>query len=308
MSLDGDHSLAKPLGGGEGVPIEFPPERIIAQPHRGQWAALVAFAVVGSSGILVVTGLGEVHGSAESVGRDRQDRLELEVPITDGPVASAAVYAIKVDGFPAIGRSDAKVTLVALTDYECTNCEIARSIVFSLRGSYGDDLRIVWKPIARSPRAIPALVGGCAAALQGEFERYDAAIWGLGPDRASRFNQPVELPDAANPSCATEPAGCREVTRTARDLGLDGTRFASAMKRCAVAIDASARELDALHVTATTYFVNGRMVDPWGTESAATFQNLIDVELAKARQRIAAGASRDRYYDQWVLDVGQTTR
>lgn len=308
MSLDGDSSLARPLGGGGGMPIEFPPEKIVARPERGRWAALVAFAIVGSTGILFVTGLGEVHGSAEYAWRDRKDQLELEVPITDGPVASAAVYAIKVDGLPAIGRTDAKVTLVALTDYECTNCETARSIVFSLRGSYGDDLRIVWKPIARNPRAIPSLVGACAAALQGEFERYDAAIWRLGPDRAIRFAGPVELPDGAHPSCVSEPSGCREVTRTARDLGLDGTRFASAMKRCAATVGASRRELEGLDITSATYFVNGRMVDPWATESAATFQNLIDVELAKARQRIAAGASQDRYYEQWVLDVGRTTR
>ena len=306
--FDGEDSLAKPLGGGDGVPIEFPPERIVAQPHRGRWAVLIAFAVVGSTGILVISGLGEVHGSAEHALRDRKDQLELEVPITDGPVTSSVVYSIKVDGLPMIGRSDAKVTLVALTDYACTNCDLARSIVFSLRGSYGDDLRIVWKPIASNPRTIPSLVGACAAALQGEFERYDAAIWRLGPDRAIRFGQPGELPDGANPSCASEPAGCREVTRTARDLGLDGTRFASAMKRCAATVGASRRELDELDITSTTYFVNGRMVDPWATESAATFQNLIDVELAKARRRIAAGASADRYYDQWVLDVGETRR
>lgn len=298
MSLDGDDSLAQPLGGGDGVPVEPPPPIRIARPAHGKWAALAAFAIVGSTGILVVSGLGEVHGSAENALRDKQ-RFELEVPITDGPLASSAVYAIRVDGHPSLGRSDAKVTLVALADYTCPNCDVSRSIVFGLRGSYGDDLRIVWKPLARDLRALPALVGACAAALQGEFERYDDAIWRIGAER---------LPDASHPNCASEPAGCREVTRTARDLGLDGERFASAMRRCAVTVAASRRELDDLHMTATAYFVNGRMVDPWGIETAGTFQNLIDVELAKARRRIADGASQERYYGQWVLDVGETKR
>ena len=45
-------------------------------------------------------------------------------------------------------------------------------------------------------------------------------------------------------------------------------------------------------------------LDPWGLELAGTFHDLIDVELAKARRRIAAGATPERYYQQWVLDVG----
>ena len=139
------------------------------------------------------------------------------------------------------------------------------------------------------------VVGG--AALQGELARYDDAIWRLGADR---------LPDAATPTCASDLAGCRDVNRTARDLGLDDQRFASAMKRCAATITASSRELATLNVTDQAYFVNGRMVDPWGLELAGTFQNLIEVELAKARRRIAVGATPARYYEQWVLDVGAT--
>jgi hypothetical protein len=293
-----DDSLARALGSGEGVPIEPPEERPATpvSPSRARWTGLAAFAIVGASGILVISGLGEVQ-AVGSVDHAWRDRLQLEVPITDGPPASSQVYAVKIDGLPALGRSDAKVTLVAVTDYTCTSCEVTHSIIGGLRGAYGDDLRIVWKPIAREPRSTPALVGACAAALQGELERYDRAIWRLGPER---------LPDAANPSCASELSGCREVIRTARDLGLDAQRFASAMKRCAATVSASQRELATMNIHDRAYFVNGRMVDPWGLELAGTFQNLIDVELAKARRRIAAGATPERYYDQWVLDVGTT--
>lgn len=289
-------SLARALGSGEGVPVE-PPEvvRITrVSPSRARWTALAAFAIVGATGIVVVSGLGEVQ-AVGSVDRAWRDRPQADVPITDGPPAK--VYAVRIDGLPALGRSDAKVTLVAAVDYTCLTCDVTRSIIGGLRGSYGDDLRIVWKPIAREPRSTPALVGACAAALQGELERYDDAIWRLGPDR---------LPDAATPSCASEPVGCREVTRTARDLGLDVERFASAMKRCAVTVGASQRELATMAIHDRAYFVNGRMVDPWGLDLAGTFHSLIDVELAKARRRIAAGSTPERYYQQWVLDVGAT--
>lgn len=293
-----DGSLARPLGTSEGVPVE-PPEPIRAtraSTSRSRWLALAAFAVVGSTGILVISGLGDVQ-AVGTIDNAWRDRLELQMPISDGPPASSQVYAVKVNGLPSVGRSDAKVTLVAVTDYTCTTCEVTRSIVAGLRGAYGEDLRIVWKPVAREPRAVPALVGACAAALQGEFARYDEAIWRLVPDR---------LPDYLDPSCVTESTGCREVMRTARDIGLDGQRFASAMKRCASVVAESQRELAAMSITDRAYFVNGRMVDPWGLEHAGTFQNLIDVELAKARNRIAAGATAERYYDQWVLDVGAT--
>lgn len=288
-------SLARALGSGEGVPIE-PPETLPitrVSPSRARWTALAAFAIVGATGILVISGLGDVE-AVGSVDRAWRDRLQAEVPITDGPPASSQVYAVKVDGLPAIGRPDAKVTLVAATDYTCTTCDVTRAILVGLRGAYGDDLRIVWKPIAREPRSTPALVGACAAALQGELERYDDAIWRLAPDR---------LPDAANPSCASELSGCREVLRIARDSGLDAQRFASGMKRCAATVGASQRELATMDVHDRAYFVNGRMVDPWGLDNLGTFQSLIDVELAKARRRIAAGTPPERYYDQWVLDA-----
>lgn len=298
--LDVD-TLARSLGDGEGVPVEPPEPLKIAKPARSKWVALAAFGIVGSTGILVITGLSDVHGSTEHAWRDRAE-LEIPAVLPDGPPISDPVYAIHVDGLPTIGRSDAKVTLVAVTDYTCRNCEASRAIVAGLRGSYGEDLRIVWKPIVRDASAAPALAGACAAALQGELERYDAAIWRIV--QAPSYDAPP-LPDAADPSCASQPAGCRQLTRTARDLGLDGMRFASAIKRCAPIVAASSRELAQLGVVGTTYFVNGRMVDPWGAENAGTFASLIDVELAKARRRIADGATQARYYEQWVIGVGR---
>jgi hypothetical protein len=304
MSLDGE-SLALPLGG-EGVPVE--PPGPIPKPGKPQpWIALAAFAIFGATTILIVSGLGDVHGvEAGAMWRDQPDsNLEL----VDGPVSSSVVYAVRVDGLPAIGRSDAKVTLVVVTDYACPVCERTRPIIQSLRGSYGEDLRIVYKPFARSAASMPSLAGACAAALQGEFVRYDEALWRIAVQRMDRTTTTtVELPDGATPDCASDLAGCREVTRTARDLGLESMRFASAIRRCGGVVRANQVELAKLGVDAPAFFVNGRMVDPWGVENQGTFQSLIDVELAKARRRIAAGSSQERYYQQHVLDVGLTAR
>jgi hypothetical protein len=304
MHGDGE-SLARPLGGGEVGPVELPPARL-APPRstRTQWYGLVAFALFGVTSILIGSGLHELSGAATHAKLPWERMAELEVPITDGPPTSTIVYAVSVDGLPAVGKADAKVTLVAITDYACLGCERARTLLHSLRGSYGDDLRIVFKP----KQATPAAAAACAAGLQGEFERFDEALWRASIDRTGGAEVAIPQPDAATPGCAGAMGGCKALSRIARDQGLDMSRFGSAIKRCAATVWASEAELEVLRVSSPTFFVNGRMVDPWGIEHAGTFQSLIDVELAKARRRIAAGASQERYYQQWVIDVGQTAR
>ncbi|MBA2539212.1 MAG: thioredoxin domain-containing protein [Deltaproteobacteria bacterium] len=269
------------------------------------WLALSVFAIFGATTILIVSGLNDVHGVTASV-MWRDDKLPDEV-LPDGSPTSTPVHAVSIALLPSIGRADAKVTLVVVTDYVCPICESTRPLLQSLRGSYGEDLRIVFKPYAKSPESTPSLTGACAAALQGEFERYDEALWRIGV-QAMELYASVKLPDAARPGCASELGGCRDVSRTARDLGLESARFASAIKRCSGVVRANQVELAKLGVDAPAFFINGRLVDPWGVETPGTFHSLIDVELAKARRRIASGASQDRYYQQWVLDVGQTSR
>lgn len=293
--LDGD-SLARSLGGGEVGPVELPPARIRVTgiETRRRWIWLAAFAVLGATVILVIDNEPTAAGDVDKVWQAGAAEDPPTVP-ANGLLARDEVYAIQVDGLPSAGRSDAMVTLVAVTDYGCVGCERGRSMLQSLRNSYGDELRIVWKPHATGDE-IPSAAGACAAALQGDHLRYDDAAWKMGIEKSRQRSTPIALPDRDG------------VTRIARELGLDLTRFASALRRCEVAVKTSTRELDAVGVSTPAYFVNGRMVDPWGTESIGTFQSLIDLELAKARRRIAAGSPADHYYRDWVLVVGQTTR
>jgi len=104
---------------------------------------------------------------------------------------------VSIDGLPSIGPSDAKVTLVVVSDYACPVCERTRAMLQGLRGSYGEDLRIVFKPFVTSPDSAPSLTGACAAALQGEFERYDEALWRVGVQKMTTYYG-VAMPDAAS--------------------------------------------------------------------------------------------------------------
>jgi predicted DsbA family dithiol-disulfide isomerase len=72
---------------------------------------------------------------------------------------------------------------------------------------------------------------------------------------------------------------------------------------CHELVQKDMRELTALGVGSTpTFFINGRyMVGAAPTES---FVQLVEEELKKANERIAAGTPAASYYQQAVLDKG----
>jgi hypothetical protein len=291
-------SLARPLGGGDVGPIEPPPRILRARVERSaraRWLGLGAFAITGATGILVASGVGESL-TADMRSAFRADLPDAPQPKTsDAALARDTVFAVHVAGLPTIGPSDAMVTLVVVTDYGCVGCERARPMLESLRGSYGDYLRIVYKPKADA-KTTPSALGACAAALQNSFQVYDQALWRTGIEKSRSLGLPIEVPDEA------------KVMRVARDLGLDLVRFASNVRLCEATVRASTRELAKLRIEAPAFFVNGRLVDPWGIEAIGTFQSVIDEELVTARRRIAAGTTRERYYEQWVVDAGHLER
>ncbi len=296
MALFDSQSLAQPLRETEGLPIE-PPEEL-RRPSRMRWLAVAGCAIAGATTILIASGVGDAPAS-----------LTAFVPLSDAGIDGtpgdastvdaivrarrSTTFAVPVDGVPAVGRADAKVTLVVVTEYGCSACEEARGMLRSLRERYGADLRIVAKPFA-TPGSRPSLVGACAAARQGEVERIDEAMWRVGIEKARALGTPVSLPRAP------------EVLAIARDLGLDLQRYAADLDRCAITVRNSRRELDAFHVSAPGYFINGQMLE--GVQSIDALATSIEDELAKATQRIREGTTPERYYQEWVIDLGRTMR
>jgi protein-disulfide isomerase len=300
--MDEGASLARPLGETSGAPIEWPEEVRTRRPKIGQWFGLAAFAVIGATTILIASGIGEgpernaaalepiaTIGSAAPV---VPKTLEAAPTRGDGyaRLARPVVYAVPLDGAPAVGREDAVVTLVVAHDYLCAPCEQARDAIAGLRAKYGDDLRVVYKPYAGNSDNRPALEAACVAARHGAFDRFDDALWRAGVGRANSLGVRTVLPDDD------------KLDRIVRDLGIELPR--AELERCAVFVRNSRRELDALHVVAPVYFVNGRLVEGKPAELPA----VIDEELARAAERLRDGATRERYYREWVLDLGKTTR
>src|SRR5688572_25686757 len=60
---------------------------------------------------------------------------------------------------PSWGKSDAPVTIVAFSDFECPYCTRVKPTLKGIQQKYGpDQVRIVWKnnPLPNHPRARPA--------------------------------------------------------------------------------------------------------------------------------------------------------
>jgi protein-disulfide isomerase len=203
-------------------------------------------------------------------------------------------YAVPIDGDPVEGPADAKITVVKAYDYACPFCEKVRDAMAELRKKYPNDLRIVYKQLVVHPQQARAgALAACAADKQGKFREFDTLLWDEGYKKR-QFET----------DCWDAPAGCPIMVGFAQQLGLNLDKFKADMKGdCRQLVDKDMRELGALGVGSTpTFFINGRyMVGAAPTES---FVTLVEEELKKANERIAAGTPAASYYQQAVLDKG----
>ncbi|HWO17973.1 MAG TPA: thioredoxin domain-containing protein [Kofleriaceae bacterium] len=236
----------------------------------------------------------------------------------------AKTYAVPVDGDPAEGPADAKVTLVKAYDYACGYCEKVRPTLDQLKQKYGKDLRIVFKQLVIHPKnAMVGALAFCAATKQGKGMEMDRLIWDKGfnarqldltdvpltqpaqpaPGQAAPGQPPAPAP-AQTVKCWDHPDGCKNVYGYAAELGLDMNRFKADMKdECTKLVASDGRHLSQFSVSSTpAFFINGRFLS--GAQPIEQFSNLIDEELKKANERIAAGTPAASYYQQWVMDKG----
>jgi Na+/H+ antiporter NhaA len=139
------------------------------------------------------------------------------------------------------GSEDASVTLVEYGDYQCPYCGQAESVIRQLLDSFGDDLRYVWRHLPLSDvheHAQMAAEAAEAAAEQGEFWRMHDVLL----DHQGDLTPP-------------------DLTRYARDLGLDVDRFLECvrLRRNAPRIAEDVASADASGVAGTpSFFINGK--------------------------------------------------
>lgn len=232
-------------------------------------------------------------------------------PAGGGPGAAAArpprlepdrakTYSMPVDGDAVDGPADAKVTLVKAYDYACPYCERVRGTMDELRKKYGNDLRVVYKQLVVHPStAMSPALAFCASAKQGKFRQMDDLLWDKGFKGRAFFAKEV----TENQKCWESAEGCPLLNGYAQELGLNMTQFKSDMKDCMALVQKDMKDLQSLNVSATpAFFINGRYAV--GAMGADSFSTIIDEELKKATERIAAGVPQASYYQQVVVEKG----
>jgi Na+/H+ antiporter NhaA len=162
------------------------------------------------------------------------------------------------------GPNDAPVTLVEYGDYECPYCGRAEVVIRELLDSFGDDLRYVWRQLPLNDvhsHAQMAAEAAEAAGAQGSF-------WEMH-DRLLADQDELTAPD---------------LTRHARELGLDVDRFWDDLRRRehASRVDRDVTSADSSGVVGTpTFFINGRRHR--GAYDVETLTKAVQAARARAR-------------------------
>jgi protein-disulfide isomerase len=225
----------------------------------------------------------DIQGLRAQLGRGAPGAPPAQPPRPD----PSKVYAVATAGAPAIGPGVAPLTIVMAYEYACPWCSRQQEAFQAIRSAYGDDVRFVYRPfVVHEEVASDAAVAACAADRQGKFAEVNEALWKdvfakRAFDRASVERVAGGVPGIDAAKLRADMDGeCRSVLARERDA------------------------LSALGVNGTPQvWVNGRPV-PGGFKSLDAMKPLLDEELARAKERIAAGTSRDAYYAEWVLKKG----
>ena len=183
---------------------------------------------------------------------------------------------------PARGPVDALVTLVEFGDFQCPFCARYQTALSQLLERYPQDVRLVFKqsPLPFHPDAVGAAEASLAAMAQGKF-------WPLHDRLFAHQDQ----------------LGREALLAHATAVGLDLARFQAELEaqkyrpRVEADRDAAGR-VDARGTP--NVFINGRKVV--GARDLEELVALVEEELAKARQVVAAGTPRAAVYQRIVAE------
>jgi protein-disulfide isomerase len=118
------------------------------------------------------------------------------------------------------GPSDAAVTIVVFSDFQCPHCRAADSALTALRTRFGDDLAVVYRHfILNGPASVRAAVASECGHLAGAFDAVRKLLY-MSADslQTARWAQ---LADRAGVADTIEFKDCMEDERTTERLSRD---------------------------------------------------------------------------------------
>ena len=186
---------------------------------------------------------------------------------------------------PRKGPADAPVTIIEISDFECPFCSKgALKVLPQVMDKYPGKIALeFWhNPLGFHKHAMPAAKASMAAGLQGRYWEYHDLLFrnrkSLAPDRLVAF---------------------------ASQLGLDVDRFKWDMadSRVASHISDNMAAAAAMGLKGTPMFViNGVVIQ--GAQPVEKFVEVIDVELARARDAVADGVDPANLHEKLARDNG----
>ncbi len=176
---------------------------------------------------------------------------------------SLPVFDVVAGEAPFKGGSDAKVTIVEYSDFQCPFCSKGAQVVTALEKKYGDKVKIAFKhfPLPFHAQArVAAEASMCANAQNSKY------FWKM---HDTMFGDQSKL-DRDNLIAAAKKAGANEAEFKSC---LDAGKFKGR-------VDADVAEGTNIGVKSTpTFFVNGKLIA--GAQPIEVFSEVIDEELAK---------------------------
>ena len=173
--------------------------------------------------------------------------------------------AIDTKGAPTLGPSDAPVTIVEFSDYECPACRSTHEVVKKVRAAYGDKVQWIYKdfPLRRHKDAFKAAEASHCAQEQGEFWQYQEKL----------FNTPDLSPDS--------------MVRDAVELKMSPEKFSQCLQdsKYKALVEKNVRDAELAGIDRTpSFIVNGVLFA--GGPSLDNFRSMIDEELRNAGSQL----------------------
>jgi protein-disulfide isomerase len=198
-----------------------------------------------------------------------------------------AVYKVPADKAPQKGPSDALVTIVEFSDYQCPFCSRVEPTIKQITDTYGKDVRVLWRnnPLPFHDKAALAAEAAMEAGDQGKFWEYHDKLFG---------NQ--------------QALAREDLEKYAKELGLNAGKFKAALdnNEHKSQIDADQQLARSLGASGTpSFFINGRSLR--GAQPFDAFKAVIDEELQKAKDLVAKGTPRAQVYAK-TIENGATAQ
>ncbi len=201
-------------------------------------------------------------------------------------------YKVPVGDSPVKGASDALVTIIEVSEFQCPFCKRVLPTLEQIQKTYKNDVRVVFKhnPLPFHQNAMPA----SEAAFEVRKQLGDKGFWAFH-DALFENQQALERPELEKHAAALNVGGKR----------INMAQFKQALDKHThkTAIEADQKLAQQFGASGTpSFFVNGRNLR--GAQPFENFKQLIDEELKKAKAKVASGVPRAKIYDE-ILKTAQ---